>query len=144
MTDNLTAKQRRECMAAVKAEDTSPEIAVRRLVHSLGYRYRLHDCSLPGKPDLVFPRHKKIIFVHGCFWHMHSCRQGKNAPGSNIEYWERKRTRNRERDGQQVSALIQRGWKVLIIWECWLKTPGQITAKLQQFLRPKGSRPPPD
>lgn len=136
MTDVLSPEQRRACMAAVKGKNTSPELLIRSLVHKLGYRYTLHDPRLPGKPDLVFPWRKKIIFVHGCFWHMHSCRQGKNAPATNVEYWERKRTRNRDRDRKHIKALTRAGWGVMTIWECRLKNELGLRKQLLRFLTP--------
>ena len=134
VTDNLTAEHRRACMAAVKGKDTSPELVIRSLIHRLGYRYTLHDSNLPGKPDLVFPSRRKVIFVHGCFWHMHSCQHGKKSPTSNVEYWKNKRTRNRERDRRQLRTLRQRGWQTFVVWECWVKNPDRMKEKLAQFL----------
>jgi DNA mismatch endonuclease (patch repair protein) len=134
VTDDLTPEQRRLCMAAVKGKNTSPELLIRSLLHRLGYRYTLHSSILPGKPDLVFPSRQKIIFVHGCFWHMHSCRKGKNAPTSNAEFWELKRTKNTVRDRNLLRVLRRDGWKVFIVWECWLRKPDRLTSKLQQFL----------
>lgn len=99
-----------------------PEMAVRRLVHSLGYRYRLHGKDLPGKPDLVFPSRRKAIMVHGCFWHMHDCRRGYRAPKENSGYWSAKIARNRERDLQTQAELRSLGWDVLVIWECETKS----------------------
>jgi len=104
-------------MAAVKSKDTTPEMIVRRLVHAMGYRYRLHVQSLPGNPDLVFPRLRKIIFVSGCFWHMHTCGRCR-IPSSRRGYWVKKLERNAARDERVQRALRRQGWRVLVIWEC--------------------------
>ena len=135
MTDDLTPDQRRLCMAAVKGKHTQPELIIRRLAHSLGFRYRLHVDSLPGKPDLVFPSRRKVIFVHGCFWHSHRCKHGLKAPASNVNYWTRKRTRNRERDAKHIKELKRAGWQPLVIWECWLRAPKTLPDRLERFLR---------
>lgn len=121
-------------MAAVRARDTTPELTVRRMVHSLGFRYGLYKSTLPGKPDLVFLRRRKVIFVHGCFWHMHSCPHGKKGPATNKAYWDRKRRRNRVRDQEHTKALRKTGWKVLILWECRLKNEQILRKTLLRFL----------
>lgn len=120
MADWLTVEQRRRVMQAIKSKDTGPEMAVRRLVHGLGYRYRLHKKGLPGRPDLVFAARKRVIFVHGCFWHSHDCPKGRE-PESRQDYWLPKLRRNRERDKEKRAELEQLGWKVLEIWECQIK-----------------------
>jgi DNA mismatch endonuclease (patch repair protein) len=107
-------------MAAVKSKDTTPEMAVRRLVHSLGYRYRLHVRLLPGSPDLVFPRLRKVINVNGCFWHMHHCERCR-VPSSRREYWVAKMQRNAARDKRTRRELRKLGWQVLVVWECQIK-----------------------
>ena len=134
MADVLTPAQRSLCMAAVKGRDTTPELAARRLIHRLGYRYVLHLEKLPGKPDLVFPSRRKVIFVHGCFWHMHRCKHGRKAPVSNVRYWERKRTGNRARDRRNTAALKAAGWDVLVVWECWTRNLGSLSARIVGFL----------
>ncbi len=121
-------------MRAVKGENTAPELIVRRLVHSLGYRYRLHRKDLPGKPDLVFPGRRKIIFVHGCFWHGHQCARGARVPKTNRDYWRKKIAGNVERDREHGYALEASGWKVLILWECELKVSDKLRARLISFL----------
>src|SRR5689334_18177605 len=121
MPDNLTVGQRRATMQAVRSKDTAPELRVRRLVHSLGFRYRLHVRRLPGCPDLVFSGLRKAIFVHGCFWHGHRCRAGLNRPGSNQSYWTVKLDRNKSRDVRNRRLLRRDGWETLTIWECQLK-----------------------
>ncbi len=118
MTDVLTPEQRRCNMSAIKGRDTKPEIIVRRLVHGMGFRYRLNLKDLPGKPDLVFTRLKKIIFVHGCFWHMHRCRYGRVVPATNAEFWRNKREGNVERDKRKQKELRSLGWEILVVWEC--------------------------
>jgi DNA mismatch endonuclease (patch repair protein) len=123
-------------MKAIKSKNTKPEMVVRRLVHKLGYRYRLHRPDLPGKPDLVFALKKKVIFVHGCFWHAHSatrCTNGRR-PKTNAEYWTRKLNRTVERDLSNISSLKRRGWKVLVIWECKLTKEAQLAERLRGFL----------
>jgi DNA mismatch endonuclease (patch repair protein) len=122
-------------MRAVKAENTSPELLVRSLVHSLGFRFRLHRRDLPGTPDLVFPRLRKVIFVHGCFWHGHDCARGARVPKTNRAYWMAKVARNAERDGRARAALAKCGWRTLVLWECGLKDRSKLAAKLRRFLR---------
>jgi len=131
--DNLTALQRQATMRAVRSKDTSPEMFVRRLIHALGYRYRLHDQRLPGCPDMVFPVRKKLIFIHGCFWHGHRCPAGLNRPASNKAYWRAKLMRNRLRDARHVRDLRKLGWKILTIWECEIRSPG-LRRRLIHFL----------
>jgi DNA mismatch endonuclease (patch repair protein) len=107
---------------------------VRRIVHGMGYRYRLHAKDLPGRPDLVFRKAKKVIFVHGCFWHQHrACREGR-IPGSRQEYWTPKLTRNVERDAEHTAALKQNGWSQLIVWECEMRDDPSLHKRLQEFL----------
>lgn len=104
-------------MKAVRRTDTSPEMAVRRTLHSMGFRYRLRAPELPGKPDIVFRRRRKVIFVHGCFWHGHDCRRSRIRP-DRPSYWIRKIERNRERDADSVERLESEGWEVMVVWEC--------------------------
>lgn len=134
-----TTKNRSQLMSKIRKRDTKPELLVRRLVHRLGYRYRLHVGELPGSPDLVFPKLKCAIFVHGCFWHQHdhvSCRAGKVRPRVNTDYWGPKLERNVARDAEAQSALEAGGWRVLVLWECELGNgdllEGQVTAFLGQ------------
>ncbi|MBS4050628.1 MAG: DNA mismatch endonuclease Vsr [Methylomonas sp.] len=122
-------------MSKIRSKNTSPELAVRKLVFSLGYRYRLHGKNLPGKPDLVFPGRKKVIFVHGCFWHYHDCKKGK-PPKSRLEYWLPKLQNNRERDAANISALTDLGWEVLIIWQCEVKDLEKLKETVTEFLNP--------
>lgn len=143
-SDNLTASQRRACMAAIRSIDTQPEIIVRRLVHSLGYRYRLHSRKLPGKPDLVLSRYHCVIFVHGCFWHMHSCKRGKSTPQTNAEFWKTKREKSRIRDRKSITLLRRAGWRVLVLWECQIRNDSVFSRRIVSFigkkLRPKYAR----
>lgn len=133
-----TAEQRSRVMRAVKSADTGPELAVRRLAHHMGYRFRLHRDDLPGKPDMVFVGLRKIIFIHGCFWHGHECKRGNRIPTNNREYWLRKIGRNRERDRAASAALEKLGWEVKILWECEIADHGAILKDLRRFLdRPK-------
>src|SRR5581483_5105422 len=113
--DKIGARERSEIMRRVRSADTRPELLVRRLIHSMGYRFRLHRRDLPGVPDIVLPRLRAVAFVHGCFWHGHTCRAGRNRPASNVTYWEGKLTRNRLRDARSRRALRQLGWRVLTI-----------------------------
>lgn len=123
-----------ERMARIRKVDTKPEIAVRRLAHALGYRFRLHRRDLPGTPDLVFSRLRKVIFVHGCFWHRHDCRDGKKLPRSKPEYWQPKLARNAARDAKHIESLRELGWDALIIWECELRDAPSVSAKLRRYL----------
>jgi DNA mismatch endonuclease (patch repair protein) len=135
MADVLTPQQRSFNMSRIRSRDTRPEMLVRSLVHRLGFRYRLHKKDLPGKPDLVLVRHRKIIDVHGCFFHMHDCRYGKVKPVTNAEFWQAKRQSNLNRDRRNIEALKKAGWQVLIIWECQTKNPDSLQEILNDFLR---------
>ncbi|MGN6423010.1 MAG: very short patch repair endonuclease [Asticcacaulis sp.] len=121
-------------MRAVKSKDTTPELRVRRLLHGMGYRYRLHRRDLPGHPDLVFAGPRKVIFIHGCFWHGHDCRRGARVPKTNAHYWTAKIGRNRDRDARALNALAEQGWRVLVLWECELKDEAILRASLRAFL----------
>lgn len=125
---------RSENMRAIRSKDMRPELAVRSLVHSMGYRYRLHGKNLPGKPDLVFASRRKVIFVHGCFWHSHSCKIA-HVPKSNSAYWGPKLERNRTRDTKNVETLREKGWKTLIVWECEVNDTKSLTRRLAGFLK---------
>jgi len=120
-------------MARVRTKDTSAELTLRSLVHRMGYRFRLHRTDLPGKPDLVFPSLKKIIFVHGCFWHGHDCRRGR-MPTSHVAFWTRKISANRARDRRTVDKLMLLGWTSLVVWECELKAPEDLAEVIKNFL----------
>lgn len=131
MVDHLTKQRRSEAMATVQTQDTPPELQVRRLIHSKGYRFSLHRKDLPGRPDIVLPRLNKIIFVHGCFWHRHSCRR---LPKSNLDYWQPKLEENARRDRRNMRKLKKMGWEVFVVWECWTKRPEYLEKKLATFL----------
>jgi DNA mismatch endonuclease (patch repair protein) len=134
--DTLTREQRSRCMAAVKGRDTSPEMAVRRIVHGLGFRFRLHAGDLPGKPDILLRRLHAVIFVHGCFWHRHSCKGGRATPQTRADFWRVKFERNVARDRRVRAALRRDGWRVLVVWECQLGNVDKLAARLQAFLDP--------
>ncbi|MHA7872696.1 MAG: very short patch repair endonuclease [Hyphococcus sp.] len=120
-TDVFTPDKRSAVMRAVKSSDTKPERALRKALHALGYRYRLHVKGLPGKPDLVFPKYRTVIFVHGCFWHGHDCKRGARTPKSNASYWRDKIAGNKARDERNAAALRALGWRVVTVWECEIK-----------------------
>lgn len=121
-------------MKAVGTKDTGPELALRKLIHRAGYRYRLHEKKLPGRPDLVFPGRHKAIFVHGCFWHGHGCSKGK-APKSKLEYWGPKLVANKARDARNIAELRQLGWGTLVIWQCELTDPVATLQRAEKFLQ---------
>ena len=127
---------RSRIMRAIRAKDTAPELAVRRVLHAAGYRFRLHRRDLPGNPDVVLPRHRAVIFVHGCFWHQHPDSGCRNAqvPRSNTAYWSPKLARTAERDREAAERLKAMGWHVLTIWECETKQTEALTQRLLQFL----------
>jgi DNA mismatch endonuclease, patch repair protein len=125
---------RSDNMRRIRSKNTGPELIVRRLLYSLGYRYRLHRADLPGKPDLVFGRRRKVIFVHGCFWHQHSRCKITHVPQSNGEYWAPKLARNKARDVRTKAKLRKLGWDYLIIWECETKDPEKLKGRLVSFL----------
>ncbi|CAN0617995.1 XorII very short patch repair endonuclease [Burkholderia multivorans] len=135
MVDTRTPDQRSKIMRAVGTRDTGPELLVRRLLHRLGYRYRLHAHGLPGTPDIVFASRKKIIFIHGCYWHGHSCKKGA-LPKSSLEYWGPKIQANRDRDARNVAALTAAGWQVLTLWQCELRDMSAVESTLIAFLGP--------
>jgi DNA mismatch endonuclease (patch repair protein) len=130
MTDALRSR----IMRAVKARDTSPERFVRKLVHRMGFRFRLHRADLPGKPDLVFPGRRAIIFVHGCFWHGHGCKRGARIPTTNRDYWVRKIARNSARDATTIRDLNHAEWRTMVVWECELKTSEKLRKRIERFL----------
>ena len=136
MTDRISKARRSRNMAAIRSRDTKPEMIVRRLVHGMGYRYRLHRKDLPGKPDLVFGPRRKVIFVHGCFWHQHEaehCLDGRK-PKSNTGYWNGKLARNVARDKKNRQLLEEAGWRVLVIWECETRDIAALRRRISAFL----------
>jgi DNA mismatch endonuclease (patch repair protein) len=125
-------------MSRIRSKDTKPEWIVRRLLHAEGYRYRLHGKGLPGRPDLVFKKRRKVIFVHGCFWHQHAredCADGRR-PKSNEGYWNPKLQRNIDRDAAHLCSLREEGWEVEVVWACETKRPDELRARLVRFLGP--------
>ena len=134
--DTLTRSERRERMRRILSKDTAPEMVVRHVVYSLGYRYRLHVTSLPGRPDLVFSSRQRVIFVNGCFWHRHrGCRLAR-LPKSRLDFWLPKLEANRLRDRRNVAALRARGWRALVLWECQLSDVARLSRRLTRFLGP--------
>lgn len=131
--DHLDRKRRSKNMRAIRSKDTKPEFAVRKLIHGMGYRYRLHRKDLPGKPDLVFPSKEKAIFVHGCFWHYHGCKRGR-MPKSKLGYWKPKLEGNRERDKNHIKEVKALGWETLVIWECETRDVKFLMQKISGFL----------
>ncbi len=134
MTDTLTPRERSERMSRVRSTDTKPEMRVRRLVHGLGYRYRLHVRELPGTPDLVFPSRRAVIFVHGCFWHRHENCALARLPKSRLDFWRKKLESNTTRDAAQQERLRELGWRVLVVWECQLGDTTKLTDTIRHFL----------
>jgi len=133
MPDTFTKEQRSRYMARVKNKNTAPEIKVRQTLHRLGYRFRLHRRDLPGSPDIVLPRHNKVIFVHGCFWHGHNCPRGKR-PSSNTEFWNEKLDRNLQRDQAAQEAISELGWHFLVVWQCQTKDNQDLERRLLEFM----------
>src|SRR5229473_2618873 len=125
---------RSRTMAAIRSKNTKPEIAVRKLVHSLGYRFVLHRRDLPGTPDLAFPGRRRVIFVNGCFWHRHACHLGTKSPRTNPAYWKKKFARVLERDAENRRQLRSIGWRILVVWECELRNVKRLTKRLCRFL----------
>ena len=134
MTDSVSTEVRSRIMAQVKSKGMKPEMCVRRLLHRLGYRYRLHRSDLPGKPDLVFPSRQKVVFVNGCFWHCHKDCDRVRIPASNRDYWLAKLERNQSRDARNIALLEETGWKVMTVWECQLEDISETTERLLTFL----------
>lgn len=143
MVDRLSPTNRSALMARIRSKDTGPEMVVRRLLHRLGFRFRLHAKELPGKPDIVFRPRRKAVHVHGCYWHGHGCSRGGTGAKSNVEYWAPKIARNRARDEASASAMEADGWSVLTVWECETRDLVQLEARLTEFLGAitKNSRP---
>jgi len=140
MADVHSKTQRSFNMAQIRAKDTKPEMIVRKLANALGFRYRLHVRKLPGCPDIVFSSRQKVIFVHGCFWHMHKCKYGKVTPKTNAIFWRAKRLGNVGRDKKNQIALKKAGWKSLVVWECELRKSEKVVAKLRKFLATESVR----
>lgn len=132
--DRVPAIIRSKIMGAVKTSDTRPELLIRKSLHRMGFRYALHRRDLPGTPDLVFPKKRKIVFVHGCFWHGHGCSKGK-PPKSRLSYWLPKIETNRKRDRKTARKLRRAGWSVMIVWQCETGDPEKIVGKIARFLK---------
>ena len=135
MTDKLSKARRSANMRAVRGQDTRPEICVRQVAHALGYRFRLQRSELPGKPDIVFIGKRKVIFVHGCFWHQHKGCKRASMPQSNVTFWRNKLARNVTRDADQLRSLEAVGWTALVVWECETKDKLKLAKQLSRFLK---------
>lgn len=134
MADQLDPKARSSLMARIKGKDTRPEMLVRRAAHAMGYRFRLHRRDLPGTPDLVFPSKRKVLFVHGCFWHRHEGCRRATTPSTRAELWHAKFSRNMARDAANEDALKKLGWSVGVLWECQTKSDPELRSRLAAFL----------
>lgn len=132
--DQLSSRERSEHMSRIRSKDTKVELTVRKLVWSIGYRYRLHRSDLPGCPDIVFPGRNKVIFVHGCFWHRHNCFSGLRIPKTRVDFWTRKLEGNRQRDIKNQQRLLDLGWKILVVWECEIRDLPALDAKIRLFM----------
>lgn len=140
VADFMSSDQRSAHMAKIRSKNTKPEVLLRSSLHRAGYRFRLHARYLPGRPDLVFPSRRKVIFVNGCFWHGHSCQVGSRLPKTNTEFWRVKREKNQDRDTRQRAELATLGWDAFTIWECELESGSPLGASLAEFLGPPGSQ----
>jgi DNA mismatch endonuclease, patch repair protein len=139
MADTFTKAKRSEIMSRIGGKDTAPELRVRRLLHALGFRFRLHRTDLPGKPDVVLPRHRKVVLIHGCFWHCHPGCPRAALPTTNVEFWQKKIGGNQARDRRVRRELREAGWDVLVLWQCQLKSLDVLTRRLLRFLRPESA-----
>lgn len=139
MTDIFSKEKRSEVMRSIRSKNTTPELIVRKLLFFHGFRYRLHESGLPGKPDIVIQKHRTIIFVHGCFWHGHTCKigSGSRRPKAHAEYWNRKISKNIERDEINQRKLLDLGWNVIVIWECETKDRGVLRERLNCLFKSK-------
>jgi DNA mismatch endonuclease, patch repair protein len=134
LSDIYSAQERSQIMGRVRARGTAPELAVRKVLHAMGFRFRLHRHDLPGRPDIVLPKHRVAIFVHGCFWHGHNCPKGAR-PSSNKEFWTTKLDRNLERDAESQRAIQTLGWHPIIVWECQTKPRDTLETTLLDAIR---------
>lgn len=137
---NRPSLTRSEIMARVRGRDTGPELLVRRMLHAMGYRYRVQARGLPGRPDLAFTKRRVAVFVHGCFWHGHDCARGVRTPKANAEFWRAKIDRNRVRDAASAEKLAALGWRTMVVWECGLRDREALAERLRKFLGPVRSR----
>ena len=135
--DNHTLEQRRRNMSAVKSKNTKPEILVRKVLHAKGYRFRLHVKELPGKPDIVFPKYKTVIFVNGCFWHRHEGCKYASTPTTNIDFWNAKFAENVARDKKKCQEIQEKGWQVIVIWTCEINNTAALGERLKMLLESK-------
>lgn len=135
MVDRLTPERRSWLMSRVRSKNTSPELRVRKAAHALGLRFRLHRKDLPGKPDLVFPKYRIAVFVHGCFWHRHPNCVKTTTPKSSIEMWSAKFKRNIERDAANIAEMSRLGWRTEVIWECETKSPEKLSQRLNSIFK---------
>lgn len=129
MVDVVDAVTRSRMMSGIKGKNTKPEVSIRRALHARGFRYRIHVNNLPGKPDLVLPKYKAVVFVHGCFWHGHTCRYFK-IPKTRADFWLEKIGKNQTRDNLQIASLIEQGWRVAVVWECAVKNNNRRSSLL--------------
>jgi DNA mismatch endonuclease, patch repair protein len=134
MADVHTREQRSRNMAAIRGKNTKPELRVRSILHKAGFRFGLHRKDLPGKPDIVIAKHRVAIYVHGCFWHSHSCRFGSVQPSTRSRFWSKKRNGTVERDAEKTSALLDLGWKVIVIWECEIADREHILSAVEKCI----------
>lgn len=134
MTDTVDREKRSEIMSRVGSRDTKPELVVRHIAHGLGFRFRLHRKDLPGRPDIVFPRYRSVIFVHGCFWHRHPSCKYASSPKTRVEYWEDKFRSNVARDARNETLLRDLGWRVMVIWECETKDREAVAERISSYL----------
>ena len=141
MTDIVDSKRRSKWMAEIRGRDTAPELTVRRIAHRMGLRYRLHRRDLPGRPDLVFPKHRLVVFVHGCFWHRHEGCRYASTPKSRVAFWTEKFAANVQRDARQEVALRTLGWRVFVIWECETKDRATVERKLAALITRETAAP---
>jgi DNA mismatch endonuclease (patch repair protein) len=137
MADHLTKEKRSWNMSRIRSKDTRPEKVVRSLLHKMGYRFRLYRNDLPGKPDIVLPKYKTVIFIHGCFWHRHKRCKRCTTPSTNQAYWFKKFERNVAKDKANLNMLKKAGWKIVVVWECWVKNLDRIKAMLEKSIMPK-------
>jgi DNA mismatch endonuclease (patch repair protein) len=138
--DVHTVGQRSRNMSAIKSSNTKPEMRVRSLLHAMGYRFRLHRKDLPGKPDIVLPKFRTVIFVHGCFWHSHDCRWGKVVPKTRPDFWKAKRGDTVRRDERNINELLTAGWRVIVIWECSSRSQEELKNTLSAGLKAESLR----
>jgi DNA mismatch endonuclease (patch repair protein) len=134
--DVLSTNQRSRNMAAIKGRNTKPEILVRQMLHAHGFRFRLHRRDLPGRPDIVLPKYKTVVFVNGCFWHQHVGCKFATKPSSRVEFWDAKLTRNVARDFENAAKLAELGWRVIVVWECELRDANAVITRLLSGLKP--------